>query len=295
MLDLSGQVAIVTGAGRGIGREIALGLAKRGARVVVNDYGGGGDTLSPGTIDVAQSVVEDIRRAGGEAIADGTSVGTGKAADTIIAAATTAFGRLDILVNNAGGSLGQPRIDEDNDEQAEGVIRTNLIGPYMLVRRAWPIMKRQGYGRIVNVMSGAMMGMVGTAAYSIGKSGLIGLTNTAAIEGAPHGIKVNGVWPIALTRLAGKLEDPAILAWMQQFPISPVAEGIVYLCSPGLSANGEMFTIGGGRVARNAVFCAEGYHHPALTAERLARNFETVRDMTGSKLIVSTNDVNEGA
>ena len=292
MLDLSGQVAIVTGAGRGIGRETALGLAKRGASVVVNDYGGGGDTMSPGTIGVAQAVVDEIRAAGGTAIADATSVGTGAAADTLVGAAVQAFGRLDMLVNNAGGSLGQPRIDEDSDEQAEGVIRTNLLGPYMLVRRAWPIMKRQAYGRIVNVMSGTMMGMVGTAAYSCGKSGQIGLTNTAAIEGAEHGIKVNGVWPVALTRLAGKLEDPKVFAWMQQFQVTPVAEGIIYLCSPELQASGEMFTMGGGRVTRNAMFAGRGFHHAELTAEILAANFDIARDMANATLLGSTDDVN---
>lgn len=202
------------------------------------------------------------------------------------------YGRADILVNNAGGSLGQPRIDEDSDEQAEGVIRTNLIGPYMLLRRVWPIMKRQKYGRIVNVMSGTMMGMVGTAAYSSGKAGLIGLTNTAAVEGAEHGILTNGVWTIGLTRLAGKLEDAKIFAWMQQFPSTLVAQGMIYLCSPDLIANGEMFTIGGGRIARNAVYAANGFSNPELTAEMLQDNFETARDMTGANLLGTTGDVN---
>ena len=280
MLDFDGRVAIVTGAGRGIGRETAIGLARRGARVLVNDYGGGGDTISPGAIDVAQSVVDEIAAAGGTAIADGSSVGTGASADIIVGAAMKAFGRVDILVNNAGGSLGQPRFDEDSDEQAEGVIRTNLLGPYMLMRRVWPIMKAQNYGRIINVMSGTMTGMVGTAAYSAGKSGQIGLTSAAAVEGAPYNIGTNGVWPIGLTRLAGKLEDPAILARMQNFPVSLVAEGMIFLCSEENNANGEMFTIGGGQIARNALFGTPGFRDPKLTAELIADNFAQARDLT---------------
>lgn len=288
MIDFAGQVAIVTGAGRGIGRETALALARRGAHVLVNDYGGGGDTISPGDIGVAQSVVDEIVGAGGQAVADATSVGTGAGADAIVRHAMAAFGRVDILVNNAGGSLGIIALEEDTDEQVEGVLRTNLIGPYMLIRRVWPIMRQQGHGRVVNVLSGAMVGMAGTAAYSAGKSGLIGLTNTAAIEGAAHGILVNGVWPIAYTRLAGKLEDAAMFEWMKQFPPGLVAEAIVYLCSNANGASGEMFSVGGGRVGRNALFGAPGFYDADLTAETLAANIATARDLTGASVITTT-------
>lgn len=280
MISLEGQVAIVTGAGRGIGRDTALALAKRGARVVVNDYGGEGDTITPGSVSVAESVVEEIKAVGGDAVADGSSVGTSESASTIVRRAMDAFGRVDILVNNAGGSLGIVEIDEDTDEQMEGVVRTNLHGPYHLIRHLWPIMKGQNYGRIVNLMSGAMMGMVGTAAYSAGKSGLIGLTHTAAIEGEPHNILVNGVWPVAFTRLAGKLKDPGMYEWMQQFPSNLVAEGIVFLSSPLLKTTGDMFTIGGGSVSRNAIFSNVGYHDPQLTAESLAEHFDEALDLT---------------
>ena len=287
-LRFDGQVAIVTGAGRGIGRETALALARRGARVLVNDYGGGGDTMSAGTSDVAQAVVDEIVRSGGQAVADGSAVGAGESADVIVGRALKAFGRLDILVNNAGGSLGIVRLDQDTDAQVEGVLRSNLIGPYMLIRRAWPLMRAQKYGRIVNLMSGAMVGMEGTAAYSSAKSGLIGLTNTAAIEGAPHGIGVNGVWPVAQSRLASKLEDQALIEWMKQFPPELVAEGVVFLCSSACALNGEMFSIGGGRVARNALFSAPGFSDPKLTAETLAAHIEEARDMASAVLLTST-------
>ena len=292
-LRFDGQAAIVTGAGRGIGRETALALARRGARVLVNDYGGGGDTMTAGGIDIAQAVVDEIVRGGGEAVADATAVGSGESADAIVGRALEAFGRVDILVNNAGGSLGIVRIDQDTDAQVEGVLRSNLIGPYMLIRRAWPIMRAQGYGRIVNLMSGAMVGMEGTAAYSTGKSGLIGLTNTAAIEGAPHGIRVNGVWPVAQSRLASKLEDQAMIEWMKQFPPELVAEGIVFLCSSACALNGEMFSVGGGRVARNALCSAQGFSDPKLTAETLAAHIEEARDMSRAVLLTSTQQETE--
>lgn len=279
MIDFEGQVAIVTGGGRGIGRDTALALARRGARVLVNDHGGSRDTLTPGTIDVAQSVVDEITALGGEAVADGSAVGTGEAADTIVGRAVELYGRLDILVNNAGGGLGITEIDRGTDAEVEGVVRTNLLGPLMLIRRAWPIMTAQRYGRIVNLMSGTLVGMVGTAAYSAGKAGLIGVTNTAAIEGGPVGIFTNGVWPVALTRLAGDLKDPALYEYMKRFTTEHVAEAVVFLSSSHNSANGEMFTVGGGGVSRNAIYTNKGIVDVELTAERLAEQFAAARDL----------------
>jgi NAD(P)-dependent dehydrogenase (short-subunit alcohol dehydrogenase family) len=289
-INFDAQVAIVTGAGRGIGRETALGLARRGARVVVNDYGGGMTTMSAGSIDVAQSVVDEIVAAGGIAIAEGSSVGTGASADAIVGRAIEAFGRVDILVNNAGGSV-VSHFHLGTDEETEGVIRTNLIGPYMLMRRVWPFMMAQRHGRIVNVESGAVLGgMEKTGAYSAGKAGLIGISNVAATEGAPHDIRVNGVWPIGLTRLAGSLEDKSVLEWMQQFPPELVAEGIVYLCSSDNQATGEIFSIGGGRIARNGFFGSQGFYDRALTAESIGAHINDVRDMSNATLVTSTTE-----
>lgn len=285
------RVAIVTGAGRGIGRETALGLARRGARVLVNDYGGGPDAITAGGIDVAQAVVEEITAAGGVAVANGTQVGTGASADAIVGHALNAFGRVDILVNNAGGSL-VLGLDEDTDEELETVLRTNFIGAYMLLRRVWPIMRGQGYGRIVNMMSAAMLGMAKTAAYSAAKAGLIGLTNVAATEGASDGILVNGIWPVGNTRLVGGLTDKALIDWMKQFPPHLVAEAIVYFCSTESRVTGEMFSVGAGRVARNAVYNATGFRDPALTAESLAAHIAEARDMTGATLSAQTSDDN---
>lgn len=292
MLDFSGQVAIVTGAGRGIGREVALGLARRGASVVVNDHGGSRDTLTPGSVDIAQSVVDEITAAGGTAVANGTAVGTGTAAAEIVNQALDSFGRIDVLINNAGGGLGITPIDEGTDEQVEGIVRTNLLGPFMLLRRAWPVMRQQGYGRIVNMMSGTLVGMIGTGAYSAGKAGLIGLTNTAAVEGGPIGVQANGIWPVAYTRLAGDLKDPQLHEQMKAFKTSYVAEAIIYLSSRASSVSGEMFTVRGGSVTRNALFTNEGFYEVDFTAESLSDRFGTAQDMTTSSLIpvVITHD-----
>ena len=290
-LSFEGQVAIVTGAGRGIGRHVALGLAKRGARVLVNDYGGGLDTLSSGDSSVACSVADEIGVMGGVAIPDATAVGTSDAATAIAAKAIKAFGRIDILVNNAGGFGGTQGVATDTDEQLDAVLRTNLLGGYHLLRRVWPTMKTQRYGRIVNMISGALLGMPGTAGYSTAKGGMIGLTNVSASEGHSAGICVNGVWPIANTRMADEIKDDALRAHMVKFPTNLAAEAIIYFCSRENNTNGEMFTVGGGRVSRTAFYTGEGFLDPVLTAESLAINIDRARDLTASVL---TNGVAGG-
>lgn len=291
-IRFDGQVAIVTGAGRGIGRATAIGLAGRGAHVVVNDYGGGPDAVVAGGIDVAQGVVDEITAEGGSAVADGSSVGSAASADAIVDRALEAFGQVDILVNNAGGNI-VIELGGETDEELGAVIGSNFIGGYMLIRRVWPIMQARRYGRIVNMMSAAMLGMEKTSAYSAGKSGMIGLTNVAATEGAPYGILVNGIWPVGHTRLVGGLTDPALIAWMQQFPPHLVAEAIIYFSSSENKVTGEMFSVGAGRVARNAFYNAEGFRDTNLTAESLAANIEGARDMSKAVLLAKTSDDNE--
>ena len=292
-LDFNRRVAIVTGAGRGLGREIALSLADRGAAVVVNDYGGGPSATRPGPIDVAEAVVEEIESRGGTALADGASIGTAQSAIGIVERTLEAFGRIDVLVNNAGGNL-RGTIDAHDDDQIELVLRSNFIGGYMLVRKVWPHLREAGYGRIVNILSSAMLGLEDRCAYAPAKAAMMGLTNQAAIEGAPLGIRVNGVLPVATTRLAGSLSPGPLATWMQHFPPALVAEGVTYLCSSECATNGEMFSMGGGRVARTAIVSAAGFYDPHLTAESLAANLALARDLDAARVVTSASDETAG-
>jgi NAD(P)-dependent dehydrogenase (short-subunit alcohol dehydrogenase family) len=275
---------VVTGAGRGIGRETALALARRGASVLVNDYGGGASAAKPGGIEVAQAVVEEIRALGSKAQADATMVGTAKAAQALVDAAMVAFGRIDILVNNAGGNI-TTGVEQLDDERAEAIFDSNFTGGWMLLRKCWPVMRAAGFGRIVNVMSGAMLGLPGRSVYAAGKAAYWGLTTVAATEGEQHDIRVNGVWPTAQTRLMDGIDDPALIERMKGYPPHLVAEAIVYFCSPECRATGEFYDVGGGSVARIDFMRSAGFSDPALTAESLAGNIETARHLTGAAII----------
>ena len=285
-IRFDGQVAIVTGAGRGMGREHALLLARRGAKVVVNDYGGARSTIDPSSIDTAQAVVDAIRAEGGDAIANGTMVGTGEAATAIVDAAMEAFGRIDILVNNAGGALiGEP--DAYGDDQIEGVLRANFIGAYMLIRRVWPHMRAQRYGRIVNVMSSAVLGSGQLAPYAAGKGGLYGLTADIACDGRAHGILVNGIFPTGASRLTETSQEDVALWYRTHFQPEKVSAFVAYLCSRELDFAGEVFNVGGGRVARLALFDNEGMFDPGITPESVASNIGIVRDMAAPTILPS--------
>lgn len=284
MIRLDGQVAIITGAGRGMGRTHALLLAERGAKLLVNDYGGAQSTLSPGSISHAEAVAAEIRAAGGEAEADATMVGTGESARLIVEHALDRFGRVDILVNNAGGSLiGDP--DAFEDEEIEGVLRTNLIGPYMLLRRVWPLMRAQGYGRIVNIMSSAVLGAGQLGPYAAGKAGLLGLTHDAAFDGRPHNILVNGVFPTGASRLTESSQEDLARWYRTYFQPEKVSAFIAYLCSAAVDFSGEVFNVGGGRVARLAIFDNEGMFDPAITPESVAENIALIRDLSAPTII----------
>lgn len=287
MLCFDGQIAIVTGAGRGIGRATALALARRGAKILVNDYGGDFDTLTPGEDKIAQSVADEIEADGGCAVANSLSVGTGRAAQAIVDAAMAAFGRVDILVNNAGGSQGVYEIDGDDDARLEGVVRTNLLGSMMLVRRVWPIMRRQSYGRIVNTASNSILGMGGMLAYAAAKGGLLGLSSTAAMEGKSLGILVNTIFPAAYTR-GVELRGAGTMDWFKPFTPELAAEGIAFLCSNYCATSGELFRVGGGRFSRYALYGNPGIEAANLTAETIADRIDEARMMDHIDLLSST-------
>lgn len=270
MIRFDGHAAIVTGAGGGMGRAYALELAQRGARVLVNDYGGDMFGREPGQAPLADAVVAEIRAAGGEAVANAAPVGGANTARAIVQAALDAFGRVDILINNAGISA-SGAIDVVSDERVENAYRTNVIGPHHLIRAVWPVMKAQRYGRILNIGSSAALGMGGTSAYAASKAGLVGLAFDAAKEGAVHGILANALMPTAYSRMIEAVPDRQFVEWMrEQMPPEKVAAAAVYLVSKACGVTGMLFSTGGGRVARIAWCEADGLLDREISAERLA-------------------------
>jgi NAD(P)-dependent dehydrogenase (short-subunit alcohol dehydrogenase family) len=251
-LLFDGRVAIVTGAGGGLGRSHALMLASRGARVLVNDLGGALDG-SGSSASAAQRVVDEITKLGGIAVANHDSVATAAGGESIVNAAIDAFGRVDILINNAG-ILRDKAFHKMDEAYIDAVVDVHLKGALFVSRPAFALMRAQGYGRIVNTSSASgLFGNFGQANYGAAKAGLAGLTRVLAIEGAEHGIKVNAIAPIALTRMTeGILGDLA--AKVAPETVSPL---VIYLANEECSVNGNVYSVAGGRIAR--IFVAETY------------------------------------
>lgn len=219
-LDFSGRVAIVTGAGGGLGREHALALAKRGAKVVVNDLGGARDG-SGGSASAAQAVVDEIIAAGGEAIANSASVTDFTAVQAMVQETMDKWGRIDILINNAGilrdKSFGKMELDD-----FRLVIEVHLMGSVNCCKAVWPIMMAQNYGRIMmTTSSSGLYGNFGQSNYSAAKLGLVGLMQTLSIEGAKHDIRVNALAPTAATRMTNGLYPEAMLNAIQASDVVP--------------------------------------------------------------------------
>ena len=249
MQPLAGRVAIVTGAGRGLGRAYARALAAAGARVVVNDVGCGLDGRGADT-GVAAAVVEEIRAAGGEATPSLEPVGTVAAGEAIVRTALEVFGRLDVLVNNAGITARHP-IEAFPEDAWARIVAVHLTGTFACARAAFATMRTAGRrGRILNTTSGAGLDHVypGTAAYAAAKGGVVSLTRVIAAEGAPHGITCNAIAPLARTRMS-----TAFLGAEEEEPtaLDPVALGplVVYLASEASAGvNGAVFTFRRGRI-----------------------------------------------
>ncbi|OZV74561.1 short-chain dehydrogenase [Micromonospora echinospora] len=276
-IRLDGRVAIVTGAGRGLGREHALLLAGRGAQVVVNDVGDGDASgASP-----AQQVVDEIRAAGGAAVVDDTEVGTAEGADRIVDRATSTYGRLDILVNNAG-ILRDRSFAKMSAQEYEAVMQVHVGGTFWMSQAAWPVMTGQGYGRIVNTTSAAgLFGNFGQVNYAAAKAAIIGITRTLAIEGARSGIRVNAIEPGARTRMTENLLgdladslDPALVA-----PL------VLWLGAQECEATGEVYNVGGGRVARVVVAQTRGLFARDLTGEQVRDAWTEINDESTATVV----------
>src|SRR5690625_553953 len=276
-LRFDNRVAVITGAGRGLGRAYALLLAARGARVVVNDPGVsmGGDGTDAGP---AEEVVQEIRAAGGEAIANTDSVATPEGGQAIVQSAIDAWGRIDIIVHNAG-IVRRGGLAELSYEDFETVLDVHLRGAFHVVRPAFPLMCEAGYGRIV--LTGSINGLYGNAGvvnYSVAKAGMLGLSNVAAIEGAAHNIKSNIILPGAVTRMADGLDTSAYP------PMGPelVAPLVGWLCHESCSVTGEMFASMAGRVAPAYVTVTKGVYRPEWSVEDVAEQLGSIRDRSDS-------------
>jgi NAD(P)-dependent dehydrogenase (short-subunit alcohol dehydrogenase family) len=272
-LRFDDRVAVITGAGRGLGRAYALLLASLGAKVVVNDTGG---AISGAHEDsgVADAVVGEIRAAGGEAVACGESVATVAGGQAIIAAALDHFGRIDVLVHNAGNNR-YGSLTEMTYEDFDAVLDVHLRGAFHVVRPAFPLMCRAGYGRIVLTSSiGGLYGTHQVANYAAAKAGVIGLSNVAAVEGAEHGVRCNVVVPAALTRLAEGLDTSAYP------PMQPelAAPAVGWLAHESCSISGEMLVAIAGRVARAFIAETPGVYRPEWTIEQVAQQIDAIRD-----------------
>ena len=279
-LGYDGKVAIITGAGGGLGRQHALLMASRGALVVVNDLGGAVDG-SGSDKGAAQKVVDEIISLGGEAVADTNSVSTPEGGEAIVAGAVKAFGRVDIVINNAG-ILRDKSFHNMDPSLMNPVFDVHLKGAFHVTQPAFVLMREQGYGRIVSTSSAAgIFGNFGQTNYGAAKMGLVGFTRVLAVEGAKYNIKANAIAPLALTRMTESLFSGAMAEKLQPGLISPI---VAYLAHEECPVSGEVYSVGGGRGARVFIAETEGYHNPNLTMEDVRDNFAQIRNEEGYKV-----------
>lgn len=287
-ITFDGRVAIITGSGGGLGKTYALELARRGARVVVNDLGGSVDG-SGGSSMAADAVVEEIEAAGGEAVANYDSVATPEGGANIVKTAMDAFGTVDILVNNAG-ILRDKSFAKMTTEEIDAVLQVHLHGAFYVTQPAFAVMKENSYGRIVNTSSpSGIFGNFGQVNYGAAKAGLMGMANVMAVEGAKYNIKVNTIAPVAKTRMTEDLLGPmADMVLAEQ--VTPL---VVYLASEACELSHEVFSVGGGRFARIFIGVNEGWFAGTgvvPSVEDVASNLETIRDVTEYTIPENNNE-----
>ncbi len=287
-VGFEGDVAVITGAGGGLGRQHALLLAERGARIVVNDIGGSVDGTGTTTDGPAQQVVDEITALGGEAVADTHSVSDVAAADAIIQTAVDAFGRVDIVVNNAG-ILRDKAFHNMTGDLVDPVIDVHLKGAINVTRAAWQGMREQKHGRVIMTSSAAgLLGNFGQANYGAAKMGLVGLANVLAIEGARSGITVNTIAPVARTRMTEDLLGP-LADLVDPGLVSPL---VVWLAHRDNPTTGHIYTVGGGRIARFYIGMTPGWTRTdgQLTPEDVRDHFDEIEAIEGSTVPSSIAD-----
>ena len=289
-IRFDGQVAIVTGAGGGLGKAYALELAGRGAAVVVNDLGGARDGSGEGSATPAQKVVDEILAAGGKAVANYDNVATPEGGENIVKTAVDTFGKVDILINNAG-ILRDKSFIKMEPENWNAVLAVHLNGAYNVTRPAFAVMRENGYGRIVMTTSAAgLYGNFGQSNYSAAKMALVGLANTIKLEGKKYNIKVNTIAPLAASRLTEDIMPPDIFEKMKPEFVVPMA---LYLCSDACEESGGIFNTGMGYFNRAAVLTGKGVKlgtdDAPPTPEDISAHFDAINDMSGAKEMEDLN------
>ncbi|MFZ1163117.1 SDR family NAD(P)-dependent oxidoreductase [Mycobacterium sp.] len=297
-MRFDGRVAIVTGAGGqppSLGRSHAKLLAERGAKVVVNDLGVGPDGRGILRAD-AEQVVDEIRAAGGAAVADQHSVADEDSAREVVQTALDTWGRLDILVNNAGVAF-IVHFDEISSADIRKVIDVHLMGTLWMCRAAWPFMRDAGYGRIVNTTSGGMFGQENLTIYGTAKGGIFGLTRGLAIEGAPSGIRVNSLGPAANTSAMHHLHEACAFTTMMEehFPADLVSPAAAYLAHEECELSGAYLEVGAGNVAMRVFGMNAGYHDVKLDIERVRDNLRAIVDKSTTTIIPDFWEASPGA
>ena len=274
-IDFTGRVAIVTGAGAGLGRSHALELAKRGAKVVVNDLGGSRD--GTGSDDAAANkVVEEIKALGGEAAPNFDNVATPEGGENIVKTAINSFGKVDILVNNAG-ILRDKSILKMEAENWDAVVAVHLRGAYCVSKPAFANMRENGFGRIVMTTSAAgLFGNFGQCNYGAAKLGIVGLANVLQLEGAKYNIKTNVIAPIAGTRLTEDILAPEVFEKMKAEYVTPA---VLYMCSEQCEDTGVVINAGAGYFSRTAILTGPGAVIPNPSAEDVMDNWGKITSM----------------
>ena len=300
------RVAVITGAGGGLGKQYALLLASRGARIVVNDTGGS-VTGDGSNVEAAKVAAEEIRQRGGEAVADSHSVTSPAGGMAIIDTALRTWGRVDVVINNAGIVRDAPFQDMTPD-RLEPLVDVHLKGAFYVTRPAWKVMREQRYGRILNTCSAAgILGAEGMSNYGAAKTGLIGFTRVLAAEGADQNIKVNAIAPIAYTRMlahsvdgatggqavdgaghqavendaSARVLDDLVDQYLQKLDPALVAPVVAFLTHQDCPVSGEIYTVGAGHVARFFIGRTKGFYSPALSIEDVRDHLQEIRDEAG--------------
>jgi NAD(P)-dependent dehydrogenase (short-subunit alcohol dehydrogenase family) len=278
-IRFDGRVAIVTGAGAGLGKTYAMALAERGARVVVNDLGGSRDG-SGASNGAADAVVEEIRKAGGQAVANYDSVASRAGGENIVRTAVDAYGKVDILINNAGILRDKSFVKLD-EEEWDLVLNVHLKGAFCVTQPAFRVMKENGYGRIVNTASGAgLYGNFGQVNYCSAKMGLVGLMNNLCIEGAKYNIKCNTIAPVAASRLTEDVLPPSIFEKLQPEFVTPL---VLYLVSEQNQDTKMIFNCAAGWFSRTEILCAPGVclgdGNRPIAAEEIRDNWDRIVSM----------------